>query len=90
MEGFVTGEMTGYLWEARLCNGPVSYGIDPVTLYKGYGRIAYLALYERLGDGAAARRRVAVFDRGWWYGRRRHLSLLADLVRSLDAPAAIC
>ncbi len=82
--GWVAGEWQGYGYVARLCAGPVSYGIDPATLYKGYGRVATLTLYERLAPGAGGMRRVARFEGGWRFGRRRHVALLRALVEILE------
>lgn len=83
--GWLSGDWQGYPFTARLCDGPVSYGIDPATLYKGFGRVAQLTLYERLAPGGGGLRRVACFDGGWRFGRRRYAALLSDLVRTLDS-----
>ena len=40
-DGVLEGEFGRYAWEARLARAPVSYGLNPQTLYKGYeGRVA--------------------------------------------------
>lgn len=82
-DGVVSGEIGRYLWEARLTRGPVSYGLDPATLYKGGGRIARLVLYERIADHHG-RRKVAAFDKGWLFGRKEHLSVIERVVRYLE------
>lgn len=82
-DGLVRGEVGRYSWEARLTRGPVSYGLDPETLYKGCGRIARLVLYEAL-PGTGVRRKVAAFDRGWQFGRKEHLSAIRRVVSYLE------
>jgi len=82
-DGLLRGEAGPYRWEARLTRGPVSYGLDPVTLYKGRGRIARLVLYEPI-PGTRLQRKVAVFDRGWQFGRRSYMSILHRIVRFLE------
>lgn len=83
-DGVMRGECGRYRWEVRLTRGPVSYGLNPATLYKGAGRIARLVLYEPLTD-ARTDRKVAAFDRGWLFGRREHLSVIERVVRYLEA-----
>lgn len=82
-DGLVRGEFGRYRWEVRLARGPVSYGLDPATLYKGPGRIARLVLYERI-DGTGCCRKAAAFDRGWQFGRKEHLAAIARVVRYLE------
>lgn len=82
-DGIMAGEVGGYRWEARLARGPVSYGLDPETLYKGKGRVARLVLFEQVA-GCRAGRKVAAFDRGWLFGRREHLSLIGRIVGYLE------
>lgn len=89
-DGVMWGEVGSYLWEARLARGPVSYGLDPRTLYKGYGRIVQLALYEKLradGDGTiphVTHRKVASYNAGWLYGRKKHLAIIRRVVHFLE------
>jgi hypothetical protein len=82
-DGLLRGEIGSYCWEARLARGPVSFGLDPETLYKGRGRIARLILYRRMGQTGCTRK-VAAFDRGWRFGRKAHLPLLARIVAYLE------
>jgi hypothetical protein len=82
-DGLMRGELGRFRWEARMTRGPVSYGLDPQTLYKGSGRIARLVVYETLA-GAGVSRKVAAFDRGWLFGRKDHLSVIQRLVRYLE------
>ncbi|HEY3366037.1 MAG TPA: hypothetical protein VGK74_13350 [Symbiobacteriaceae bacterium] len=81
-DGLISGELGRYRWEARLTRGPVSYGLDPGTLYKGAGRIARLVLYERI-EGTGCSRKVAAFDRGWIFGRKSHLEVVRRVVAYL-------
>lgn len=81
-DGVLRGEWGRYRWEARLARGPVSYGIDPYTLYKGRGRIARLVLYEN--EGGRPARKVAAFDRGWLFGRKEHLPAVERVVSYLE------
>lgn len=81
-DGLVRGEAGNYTWEVRLTRGPVSYGLDPESLYKGHGRIARLVLYEAL-PGTRVARKVALFDRGWQFGRKEHLAIVQRVVRYL-------
>ncbi len=81
-DGIVRGEVGRFAWEARLARSPVSYGLDPDTLYKGYGRIARLVLLEQI-PGTRTCRKVAAFDRGWQFGRKEHLGLIERVVKYL-------
>lgn len=82
-DGVMRGEVGRYRWEARMTRGPVSYGLDPASLYKGYGRIVRLVVYEELAPRGACRK-VAAFDRGWSFGRKEHLSVIERVVRYLE------
>jgi hypothetical protein len=81
-DGVMRGECGHYRWEARMARGPVSYGLDPQTLYKGSGRIVRLVLFEALASSAA--RKVAAYDRGWQYGRKEHFTAIQRVVRYLE------
>lgn len=81
-DGVIRGEAGRFRWEARLTRGPVSYGLDPETLLKGPGRIARLVLYETV-PGTRLDRKVALFDRGWQYGRKEHLTAVRRVVAYL-------
>ena len=83
-EGVLRGEVGGYLWEVRLSPGPTSYGLNPRTLYKGGGRVTRLALYQRLGASGLTRK-VAVYDHGWRFGRRKFMGAIRRLLRDLGA-----
>lgn len=88
--GIVRGRYGRFTWEARVGRQPLSYGINPESLYKGGGRIARLVLYEPTGHtpaGEPVMRKVAAFNGqagGWLFGRKRHLRVLGPLVRSLE------
>jgi hypothetical protein len=83
-DGLVLGEVGRFRWEARLARGPVSYGLNPETLYKGTGRIARLILFEPL-PGSARGRKVAAFEKGWLFGRKEHLGMIRKVVAYLGA-----
>ncbi|MEW8979163.1 MAG: hypothetical protein AB2385_12220 [Symbiobacterium sp.] len=83
-DGLLRGECGPYHWEVRLTRGPVSYGLDPVTLYKGRGRIARLVLYAPI-PGTRLLRKVAAFDRGWLFGRRRYLAVVQRVVGYVES-----
>lgn len=82
-DGVMKGECGPYRWEARLTRGPVSYGLDPKTLYKGEGRIARLVLYEAI-PGTALSRKVAAYDRGWHFGRTQYMPILKQVAVYLE------
>lgn len=82
-DGLMEGEFGPYRWEARLARAPVSYGLNPESLYKGYGRVARLVLYESL-PGTHLAHKVAAFDKGWLFGRRAHSSAISRVVRYLE------
>lgn len=82
-DGLLRGEAGPFHWEARLARGPVSYGLNPRTLYKGGGRVARLVLYRQVGETACTRK-VAAFDGGWQFGRKAYLALLARIVAFLE------
>lgn len=82
-DGVLRGECGAYRWEARLTRGPVSYGLDPGTLYKGAGRIVRLILYEAI-PGTRLHRKVAAYDRGWQFGRQQYMKILQRVVHYLE------
>lgn len=82
-DGLLRGKLGSYEWEARLTRGPVSYGLDPRTLYKGTGRIARLVLWQRI-PGSNLYRKAAAFDKGWQFGRKAHLAAVERVVQYLD------
>lgn len=85
VEGYVRGELGSYIYEARLTRGTVSYGLDPDSLYKGWSRLARLVIYQKLtGDPEGPTRKLASYDRGWHFGRQKHLALVRRVVRQLD------
>jgi hypothetical protein len=73
----VEGTFGRYDFRAELAAGPVSQGLDPRTLRKGGGRLVRLEILER---GVP----VAVYRRGWRYGRRRYGPVIARVARLLD------
>ena len=81
-DGLMRGRCGGIIWEARMARGPVSYGLEPQSLYKGQGRIVRLVLYEALAAGTL--RKVAAFDRGWQFGRKEHVGVVQRVVRFLE------
>lgn len=82
-DGLLRGRLGPYEWEARITRGPVSYGLDPRTLYKGTGRIARLVLWQRI-PGTNLFRKAAAFDKGWLFGRKAHLAAVERVVQYLD------
>lgn len=82
-DGLLKGEAGPYRWEARLARGPVSFGLNPQTLYKGRGRVARLVLYRQVGETTVARK-VAAYDGGWQFGRKAYLGLLSRIVAFLE------
>lgn len=82
-DGLMRGECGPYRWEANLARGPVSYGLDPKSLYKGAGRIKRLVLFAMI-PGTGLTRKVAAFDRGWLFGRQQHIAVLTRLVGYLE------
>lgn len=77
------GRLGSIAWEARLTARPVSYGLNPRTLLKGQGRVARLVLYQSIGR-AKVPHKLAVYDRGWHFGRKRHLALIQRVVAELE------
>lgn len=95
-DGSLRGEAGHYLWEARLARRPIVDGLDPSSLYKGYGRIIRLVIFERLAETQESLaggqrpwlfRKVASYDRGWHFGRRRHLPVIRKIVQHLERSA---
>lgn len=82
-DGMLRGRSGEFSFEARLARAEVSYGLDPETLYKGYGRVVRLVLYRPVGP-AGIELKVAAFDRGWLYGRKRHLQAIRRIVSYLE------
>ena len=80
---WLEGRIGGFRYEARLARAPVSYGLNPRSLYKGQGRITALSLFAP-HPGTSLERRVARYAGGWIFGRQHHLALLAKLVSRLD------
>jgi len=81
-DGLIAGHLGRYGYEARLTCGPVSYGLNRRTLYKGEGRIARLKIwhFDRRGELVT----LALYDHGWRFGRLRHLRIVRRLVTALD------
>lgn len=69
-------------WEARVAAGPVSYGLNPNTLLKGRGRVARLVVYQHIGRQELPHK-VAVYDRGWHFGRKQHLPIIQRVMAEL-------
>lgn len=94
MSGFLTaqqrrapqslqGQANGLVWQARLAQGRVHYGLDARSLCKGYGRIVEFSLYRPV-PGAVHMIRLAHFKAGWHYGRSRHLRLIEGIVHQIE------
>lgn len=81
-DGVVAGHLGQYGFMARLTRGPVSYGLNRATLYKGKGRIAQLRIWQFGMAGEI--QTVALYDKGWQYGRMPHLRIVRRLVDTLD------
>lgn len=84
----VTGRFGSLSWEARLTSLPVSYGLNPRTLLKGRGRVARLVIYQHLGRPQVPHK-LAVYDRGWLFGRKRHLGEIERIVAELGRRGAL-
>lgn len=82
-EGLVEGRIGGFRYEVRILRAPVSYGLNPQSLYKGRGRITSLTLWAPR-PGTTLERKVARYDSGWIFGRQNHVALLARLLSRLD------
>lgn len=85
-DGVLKGRIGDCDFEARLARAEVSYGLDPATLYKGYGRIVRFVLYRSSGE-AGVPVKVAAFDHGWLFGRGRHLRTVRTVVDYLERRA---
>lgn len=81
-DGVVAGHWGHYGYTVRLTRGPVSYGLNRKTLYKGDGRIAQLRIWRFDPQGMMVT--LALYDHGWRFGRLRHLQLVRRLVRTID------
>ncbi|MDA8344386.1 MAG: hypothetical protein M0Z66_02760 [Thermaerobacter sp.] len=81
-DGVVAGHLGRYGFMARLTRGPVSYGLNRSTLYKGRGRIAQLRIWRF--DHSGEVEILALYDKGWQYGRLQHLRVVRRLVDTLD------
>ncbi len=81
-DGVIAGHIGHYGFHARLTQGRVSYGLNHSTLYKGGGRIAQLRIwrFDRSGEMIT----LALYDRGWRFGRLEHLNVVRRLVQALD------
>lgn len=82
------GRLGTVAWEARVTSRPVSYGLNPRTLLKGEGRVVRLVVYQQIGR-AQVPHKLAVYDRGWQYGRKRHLTLIQSIMTQLEREGAI-
>lgn len=81
-DGLIAGHLGDYGFMARLTQGPVGYGLNRRTLYKGDGRIAQLRIWSFSRDGQV--QILALYDHGWRFGRMRHLRLVRRMVDVLD------
>lgn len=80
--GEYSGTAAGFRWQAYVARGPVSYGLNPDTLYKGRGQIVRLCLYAPVGE-TGVWRKVASYHRGWLFGRSRYLPAVRAVVDRL-------
>lgn len=48
--GIIYGKIDGYNWYALVQNEKVSYGINPQTLEKGWGKVSRLFVYKSIKD----------------------------------------
>lgn len=78
----MAGHLGRYGFMARMTQGPVSYGLNRGTLYKGSGRIAHLRIWQF--DRSGGVETLALYDKGWRFGRIRHLRVVRRLVDTLD------
>lgn len=81
-DGLIAGHLGHYGFMARLTQGPVGYGLNRRTLYKGSGRIAQLRVWRFTAKGQVET--LVLYDHGWCFGRLRHLRLVRQLVHALD------
>ncbi len=81
-DGVIAGHIGHYGFDARLTQGRVSYGLNHRTLYKGDGRIAQLRIWRFGRSGEIVT--LALYDRGWRFGRIEHLGIVRRLVQALD------
>lgn len=79
----LTGQVGEYRWEVHLAQAPVSYGLDPQTLYKGRGRIVRLVIYAPVGN-TGVWRKVAAFHRGWLFGRKQYLAAVRQVAALVE------
>lgn len=91
--GFIKGSIDDYLWFALVHKDYVDFGIDPVTLDKGAGRITRLCIFkeERQFDGnpfmpsMTVKRTVFVnFHREWSVMNPQYRPLVEELVKYLE------
>jgi len=91
--GFLKGSIDDYLWFALVHKDAVDYGIDPVTLNRGEGRITRLCIFreDRQFDGnpfmpsMTVKRTVYVnFHREWSVMNPQYRPLVEELVKYLE------
>lgn len=82
----VEGEIGRYRFSAQVLQKGLHDGLNPLNLYKGGGRIISLYLYE---NHQGIYIKVAAYQRGWLFGRKKHEALLRRLVNYLEEPAAL-
>lgn len=75
-----SGRVGSIFYEVELSRAPVSYGLNVRTLYKGGGRISRLSLWR---EKRGCKERLALYARGWRYGRKKHLGAVLKVVRHL-------
>lgn len=87
--GYLTGHIDGLNWYALLHKEEVPYGVNPITLKRGLGRVTRLYLYEEkstfegnpFAPSMSLKRTIhAEFEDGWKILNPAYMSYIEELI----------
>lgn len=90
--GYIKGKIENYNWFALVQKREVDYGINPVTLKRGNGKVVRLCIYEELTNESIINKRgnfgvkliYADYRRKWNILNETHMNTVKELVNYLE------
>ncbi|KAB3535290.1 hypothetical protein F8154_06780 [Alkaliphilus pronyensis] len=83
--GYIKGEIDYFHWYALVHKDSVSFGIDPINLEGGYGRISRLCVYKDIPMSSYTKRLIyANYKRRWDVFNTSYEDMIRYLVEYLE------
>ncbi|KAB3529877.1 DUF7678 domain-containing protein [Alkaliphilus serpentinus] len=83
--GYIKGEIDHFQWYALVHKDNVDYGIDPISLNEGTGRISRLCIYKDIPMSSYTKRLIyANYKRKWDVFNSSYEDMIRYLVEYLD------